>query len=145
MLDLSKNPFGRLLLGSTEVVPVRAFPVTFPDSGISLVDSNGKELAWIRHLEDLDEQEKALVEEALASREFLPEIIRLLSVSRHAAPCEWLVETDRGKTSFTLKSEDDIRRIHPSLIVTDSHGASFLIKNPSALDRHSRRLLGSFL
>ena len=145
MLELSKNAFGRLVLGQAEVAPVRAFPVTNPQSGISLVDSNGKELAWIANLEDLEDNERKLVEEALQAREFLPEILRLSSVSRHAAPCEWRVETDKGKTAFKLDSEDDIRRISSSLVVTDSHGVSFLIRDPAALDRHSRRLLGSFL
>ena len=145
MLELSKNAFGRLVLGQAEVAPVRAFPVTNPQSGISLVDSNGREVAWIANLEDLEGGERRLVEEALQAREFLPEILRLFSVSRHAAPCEWHVETDKGKTAFTLDSEDDIRRISPSLVVTDSHGVSFLIRDPAALDRHSRRLLGSFL
>lgn len=145
MLELSKNPFGRLVLGNTEVAPIRAFPVTRPRSGISLVDSNGKELAWIANLDDLEERERKLVEEALQAREFLPEILRLYSVSRHAAPCEWRVETDKGKTAFTLDSEDDIRRVSSSLVVTDSHGVSFMIRDPAALDRLSRRLLGSFL
>jgi hypothetical protein len=145
MLELSKNSFGRLVFGKTEVVPIRAFPVTSPRSGISLADSNGKELAWIENLDDLEEGDRKLVEEALQAREFLPEILRLSSVSRHAAPCEWRVETDKGKTAFTLDSEDDIRRVSSHLVVTDSHGVSFLIKDPAALDRHSRRLLASFL
>ena len=145
MIELSRNAFGRLVLGGIEVSPVRAFPVTAPDSGISLVDSNGHELAWIDRLEDLDEKTRSLVSDALAAREFLPEILHLSSVSRRAAPCTWQVETDRGQTAFVLKSEDDIRKIHPSLIVTDSHGVCFLIRDLSALDAHSRKLLAGFL
>ena len=149
--ELSRNAFGRLVLKNDAgvhegVVPVRAFPVTAPGEGVALVSAQGRELAWIASLEGLPGAARILLEEALRDREFMPEILRLASVSGNAAPCEWKVKTDRGETAFTLKSEDDIRRISPSaLILTDSHGVNFLIKNPADLDRHSRKLLGRFL
>ncbi len=149
--ELARNAFGRLVLKNDAgvhegVVPVRAFPVTAPGEGVALVSAQGRELAWIASLEGLPGAARILLEEALRDREFMPEILRLVSVSGNAAPCEWKVKTDRGETAFTLKSEDDIRRISPSaLILTDSHGVNFLIKNPADLDRHSKKLLGRFL
>ena len=149
--ELFRNAFGRLVLKNDEgahegVVPVRAFPVTAPGEGIALMSAQGRELAWIASMEALPDAARILLEEALREREFMPEILRLVSVSGYAAPCEWKVKTDRGETAFTLKSEDDIRRISPSaLILTDSHGVNFLIKNPADLDRHSKKLLGRFL
>ncbi len=149
--ELARNAFGRLVLkndsGAHEgVVPVRAFPVTAPGKGIALMSAQGRELAWIASLESLSDESRILLEEALRDREFMPEILSLVSVSGYAAPCEWKVKTDRGETAFTLKSEDDIRRISSSaLILTDSHGVNFLIKNPADLDRHSKKLLGRFL
>ncbi|MHB1300674.1 MAG: cyanophycin metabolism-associated DUF1854 family protein, partial [Burkholderiales bacterium] len=128
------------------VVPVKAFPVTAPGKGIALMSAQGRELAWVASMEALPDTARILLEEALRDREFMPEILCLVSVSGYAAPCEWKVKTDRGETAFTLKSEDDIRRISPSaLILTDSHGVNFLIKNPADLDRHSKKLLGRFL
>ena len=149
--ELARNAFGRLVLKNDAgvhegVVPVRAFPVTAPGEGVALVSAQGRELAWIASLEGLPGAARILLEEALRDREFMPEILCLVSVSGYAAPCEWKVKTDRGETAFTLKSEDDIRRISPSaLILTDSHGVNFLIKNPADLDRHSKKLLGRFL
>ncbi|MHB1100543.1 MAG: cyanophycin metabolism-associated DUF1854 family protein [Burkholderiales bacterium] len=149
--ELARNAFGRLVLKNDAgvhegVVPVRAFPVTAPGEGIALMSAQGRELAWIASMESLPDEARVLLEEALRDREFMPEILSLVSVSGYAAPCEWRVETDRGDTAFTLKSEDDIRRISPSaLILTDSHGVNFLIKNPADLDRHSKKLLGRFL
>ena len=149
--ELSRNAFGRLVLKNDAgvhegVVPVKAFPVTAPGKGIALMSAQGRELAWVASMEALPDTARILLEEALRDREFMPEILCLVSVSGYAAPCEWKVKTDRGETAFTLKSEDDIRRISPSaLILTDSHGVNFLIKNPADLDRHSKKLLGRFL
>jgi len=151
-LRLSRNAFGRLLLvtaaGSVHegVVPVRAFPISAGDEGIALVSAEGHELLWINRLRDLRPDLRTLVEEELASREFVPEILRLRSVSSFATPSTWEVETDRGVTSFVLKGEEDIRRLgKTSLIVADSHGIHFLIRDLHALDRASRKLLDRFL
>lgn len=149
---LHRNAFGRLELsvpgGVThrEVTPVRASPIAAPEHGISLMGTDGSELLWIDHLADLPSETRTLVEEELASREFVPEIERLRSVSSFATPSTWHVDTDRGTTSFVLKGEEDIRRLGAStLLIVDSHGIQFLIRDLSSLDRHSRRLLDRFL
>jgi hypothetical protein len=149
---LIRNAFGRLVLTTPVgevhdgVIPVRAFPISSPGDGIALISPDGHELAWIDHLEDLPAPVRALVDEELASREFVPEIRRLRQVSSFATPSIWDVETDRGDTSFVLKGEEDIRRIGGSgLLVADSHGVLFLVRDLGALDHASRRLLDRFL
>lgn len=149
---LSRNAFGRLVLVAADgtayegVVPVRAFPIAAPEEGISLVSAEGHELAWLERLADLPPQPRALVEEELASREFVPEIRRLHRVSSFATPSTWEVETDRGETSFVLKGEEDIRRLGANgLLIADSHGIQFLIRDLTTLDKASRRLLDRFL
>lgn len=149
---LSRNPFGRMVFTGTGgevhegVVPVRAFPINAPDHGIALIDSHGHELAWIDELSSLPEEMRKLVEADLVNREFMPEIKRIQEVSSFATPSTWHVETDRGKTSFILKGEEYIRRLSPAaLLITDSQGIHFLIRDRSALDHHSRRILDRFL
>lgn len=150
--QLFRDAFGRLVFTSPEgerhegVVPVRAFPIGAPDEGLALVNPDGRELAWIPSLATLDEEMRRLIEEELASREFLPQIQCIVHVSSFATPSTWDVETDRGKAQFVLKGEEDIRRIaHATLLIADSHGIQFLIKDMTALDRHSRKLLDRFL
>ncbi len=149
---LSRNAAGRLAFTVADgevhegVVPVRAFPIAAPDQGIALVSADGHELAWIDRLDELPHEIKTVIEEELASREFMPEIRRLRQVSSFATPSTWEVETDRGDTAFVLKGEEDIRRIGGStLLIADSHGIQFLIRDLLALDRHSRKLLDRFL
>jgi hypothetical protein len=128
------------------VLPVRAFPVSEPGGGLALVSAEGRELAWIDHPDALSAAMRTLVEEALAAREFLPEIRRVRSVSGYATPSTWIVETDRGETTFVLRGEDDIRRMGPGrLLVADASGVQYLIRDLAALDRASRRLLDRFL
>ena len=150
--QLSRNAYGKLLYAAQdgdpaqEAVPVRAFPIADPANGIALMSIDGHELAWIDRLADLPAPARALVEEELAGREFMPEIRRLRGVSGFAAPSTWRVETDRGEASFVLKGEEDIRRLSANtLLVADSHGIQFLIRDLSALDAGSRRLLDRFL
>lgn len=151
-LRLTRNAFGRLVLVTSDgrshegVVPVRAFPISAPGDSIALVGSDGHELAWIEQLSDLRPEIRALLEEELASRDFVPEIRRLRSVSSFATPSTWEVETDRGETAFVLKGEEDIRRLGRSgLLIADRHGIQFLIRDLGALDHASRRLLDRFL
>lgn len=149
---LQRNAFGRLQLtladGSVHeaVVPVRAFPIAAPDLGVALVSSAGRELFWIECLSALPERERSLIEEDLRERDFIPEILRLLSVSSVTTPSSWQVETDRGLATLHLKAEEDIRRLGTDgLLISDRHGVQFLVRELQKLDRHSRRLLDHFL
>ncbi len=150
--SLSRNAFGRLVFAGADggvsegVVPVRAFPIAAPGEGVALVAPDGREVAWIERLEALPEATRRLVEEELATREFMPEIRRLRHVSSFATPSTWEVETDRGETSFVLWGEENIRRLGKSgLLIEDSHGIQFLVRDLNRLDATSRRLLDRFL
>jgi hypothetical protein len=151
-IELRRDEFGRLVLIAGDgaehvgVNPVRAFPIQEPDVGISLVLSDGKEVAWIDKLADLPPATAQLVADELQGREFMPEISHIHRVTSFATPCTWHVDTDRGVTEFVLKGEEDIRRIgRNSLLVADSHGIHFLIRDMFEIDKHSRRILDRFL
>ena len=149
---LERNPLGQLVYHSAAgvthvgVVPVRAFPLSAPDDGLSLVSAEGRELVWIEHLDALPVWLREMMAEELAAREFQPEVRRLVSVSTFSTPSVWVVETDRGSTEFVLKSEEDIRRLGSSgLLIASGQGVHYLVRDRQALDRASRRLLDRFL
>jgi len=150
--NLRRDAFGKLVLTDADgiehvgVVPVRAFPIQAPSQGISLVRDGGKEVAWIDDMATLDPQLRTLVQSELDGREFMPEISSIVAVSSFATPCTWTVKTDRGDTEFTLKGEEDMRRIgETSLIIADAHGIQFLIRDMFTIDKNSRRILDRFL
>jgi hypothetical protein len=149
---LSRNPFGKLVLTTADgtahegVVPVRAFPIAAPDDGVGLISTDGRELAWIPRLDTLPAPMRALVESELAAREFMPEIRSIVGVSTYATPSVWTVRTDRGQTDLVLRGEEDIRRLTGStLLISDNHGIHYLIRDLSALDKPSRKILDRFL
>ncbi|QIL81686.1 DUF1854 domain-containing protein [Diaphorobacter sp. HDW4A] len=152
--QLSRNAHGRLTLrlaaGGKEhvgVLPVRAYPISAPNEGLSLFGTDGHEIVWIDRMDQLSADQRTLIEEELAAREFVPTIQKLISVSTFATPSTWSVETDRGPFDLVLKAEEDIRKLEgrTHLLITASDGLQFRVRDSSVLDKHSRKLLGRFL
>jgi hypothetical protein len=148
---LERDALGRLVLidaagaRHTGVYPVRAFPITAPGAGISIMDQSGKELCWFDGVKSIPATELGLIEEELAAREFMPVIEKITKVSTFATPSIWDIETDRGPTRIRLKGEEDIRRIAGNtLLIADSNGLQFLIKDSTQLDKVSKKLLDRF-
>jgi len=150
--DLHRNAFGRwvlVLADGTRYSPVtalRAYPVTAPDQGVALMDADGHEVHWVPDLNALPIALQALLREAVDEREFLPQILRLDTVSSLVTPSTWSVQTDRGATQFMLKGEEDIRRLTGTvLLINDANGVQYMIRDLAAMDKHSRKLLDRFL
>jgi hypothetical protein len=82
-LQLHRDAHGRLVLTLPDgtvhsgVVPVRAFPLAAPQEGLSIVGSDGHELIWLDRFDALPEAARAMVEEELAVREFVPTIVKI--------------------------------------------------------------------
>jgi hypothetical protein len=148
---LERNSFGQLVHVAPDgtrqqVNPVRSFPIAAPTEGIGLVNPEGEEVAWITRIADLSPASREVLEADLSTREFMPVIERIRSVSSYATPSTWEVDTDRGPTSLVLKGEEDIRRlVRPALLIADSRGIHFLIRDRYALDAHSKKMLDRFL
>jgi hypothetical protein len=149
---LSRNESGRLVLtlpnGQVHVgvVPVRAFPMHAPEQFLAFMSTEGKEVVWVDDLTLLPQETLALIAEEIASREMMPVIQRIFTVSTLSTPSTWEIMTDRGATKLVLKGEEDIRRLSGStLMITDSHGLRFMLPDMQALDKNSRRILDRFL
>jgi Domain of unknown function (DUF1854) len=149
---LSRNSFGQLCLVDQvgqmheQVVPVRAFPISHPHEAIAIVDRDGHELVWLDRLDQVNFENQKLIQEELASREFIPVLTKINQVSTFATPSTWQVETNRGPTEFILRGEENIRRVNKAMyLISDTHGVQYLIQDIQVLDKHTRRLLDRFL
>ncbi|CAJ0789186.1 hypothetical protein LMG19083_01831 [Ralstonia psammae] len=149
---LNRNGFGKLVMTLVDgtvhegVVPVRAFPISAANDGLSLMSTDGRELAWIARPDTLPTPMRALIDDELGAREFMPEIRKILGVSTYATPSTWTVQTDRGQTDLVLRGEEAIRRLTgTTLLISDSHGIHYLIRDQFALDKPSRKILDRFL
>jgi hypothetical protein len=149
---LRHDAWGRLVLIDAEgrqhtgVEVVRAFPISDPRHGIAICDAKGRELVWLADLDALPASLVQQIEDELTQREFMPIIHRIVKVSAPIEPSEWEVETDRGRTSFVLNSEDDVHKLDEQrALITDAHGIRYLISDIEQLDANSRRLLERYL
>ncbi len=151
-LKLHHDAFGRLVATLADgvqhvgVTPIRGFPVSDPEFGVSLCNEDGRELLWIANLGELPLAVREIIQAELAQREFMPLLQQVIWISTNNEPCEWEVETDRGRTRFVLKSDEDIRRIDAQrAMVKDSNGVAYLIENMQAMNQVSRRYLERYL
>jgi hypothetical protein len=150
--SLIRDSLGRLVFideagaQHVDVHAVRAFPITAPNAGISLRASAGQELFWFTSLAAILEEDRVLLMEELAAREFMPVIEQISSVTSYATPSIWVVQTDRGETRLRLNGEENIRRVAGNtLLISDANGVQYLVRDSSQLDKQSRKLLDRFL
>ena len=150
--NLTRDALGRLVFTDeagtlhVDVHAVRAFPITAPNAGVSLMDQTGKELCWFTSVEAIPELDRALIEDELAAREFMPVIERIVRVSTYATPSIWQIQTDRGETRLRLNGEENIRRVAGNtLLISDANGVQYLVRDSAQLDKQSRRFLDRFL
>lgn len=129
------------------VYPVRAFPLAAPLEGISMVGPEGKEVAWIEHLDQLPAATRALLEAEFALRELVPEVQAIVAIDAISVPSTWSVLTDRGAAQLTLKAEEDIRKLQGQhhLLITSREGVQYRITDTRSLDRTSQKFLERFL
>lgn len=149
---LTHDAFGRLVLIDEDgrrhegVEPHRSFPISEPQRSISICDGDGHEIRFVDDLAKLPEQVRDVLIHELARRDFLPVVHRIVKVSGDIEPAEWVVETDRGSTTFVLNSEENVRRLDDRrAMIVDAHGIRYLIPDYRALDTGSRHILERYL
>jgi hypothetical protein len=151
-IQLHHNAWGQLVLTLADgtvhedVEPFRCFPWSSPQSAVALVDRDGNELVNLPDLAALPDEPRRLLERDLAAREFVPVIQRIVHSSSLWPPCLWEVITDRGPSTVTIDSEDDVRKHGTNgALIADASGVRYLIPDARHLDRsslrHLRRLL----
>jgi hypothetical protein len=122
------------------------FPFSAPDQWLSITDASGREIVCVEEPGELSPAVRDVLKDDLARREFVPVIRRIVRVSSILEPCEWLVDTDRGRTTFVLKAEDDVRRLGPNqALILDSSGVRYLVADINSLDAPSRRVLERYV
>jgi hypothetical protein len=147
---LQRDAWGQIVLTDAAgeryvgVTPVRAFPISDAGRWISICDAQGHEIVSLEKLGDAPPEVRAMLEEELARREFIPRILKIFSATKKE-PSQWEVQTDRGPSTFQINSEDDVRRLEPhQASILDSHGVRYLIPDVRRLDTASRRILDHF-
>jgi hypothetical protein len=147
-IRFERDEWGRLVLIASDgqqhvgVEPVRCFPMSDPTSAIAFLDADGREVVTVTDMSQLNDAARRTLETELTSRDFVPVIQKIISTTNPSPPCQWSVMTDRGTTQFQLESEDDIRKLSPDrVVIADSNGVRYEIRNVRDLDAHSKRIV----
>ncbi len=135
------------------VIVLRSFPVTAPNEFLSVHEPDtrkkgrGAEIGMIRYLKDFDDETRALINAELDLRYFTPVIQKILSVKDKFGYSYWEAETTAGKVSFVLNNPfSQIRVLEDMRIyISDMDGNSFVIPDPSKLDRSSYRRIEVYI
>ena len=139
----SENNLVNLTLGSGEcyenLEPRRLFPVSRESEYITLLDTDGVEVAVIRSLSQMDDHSQAVIKESLDDYYLVPTILRIISTQEKFGTLRWTVETDRGIKTFDIRNRNhDIRVSRDGKVrVRDADDNRYTINNYPALDPHS--------
>ena len=123
--------------------PRRLFPVSRADIYITLLDTEGVEVALIRALTDIDSESREVVETSLDDYYLVPHITRIISTGEKYGTLRWTVETDRGIKNFDIRNRNhDIKMFKDGKVrVRDSDDNRYVIDDYMKLDAHSRARL----
>jgi hypothetical protein len=129
----------------TDVLPVRMFPITDPDGGLSICDRQAKELFCIKSMEAVPASLRPIIQEELNRTMFTPLITRINRSVPFGDHVRLFVKTDRGETDFTVDTEDIYRLSGNRILMKDINGIRYLIPDWEMMSTHSRRILDMYL
>lgn len=125
----------------------RAFPFEDKFEYISVDDKDGKEIALIKSIEDLEENQRKYITDELDRKYYLPTIIKILSMKERFGFSYWKVLTDTGERTFTM--QDTYRSIHKinttHVFLTDVDGNRYDIPDLEALDHKSYKKIELYI
>ncbi len=120
----------------------RCFPWSMKDRYISIRDKDGKEVALLESSEGCDACTRALLEQELRDRCFVPKILKVKSHQSEFDVVTISAQTDRGEVSFQIRSRDDVRTLSSKrAIFRDVDGNIYEVEDVTQLDRHTQRHL----
>jgi hypothetical protein len=152
---LSRNAEGRLVLsmqngnGTAEPMLVQAvccFPWTKPRAYVSLRDDKGHEQILIEALDELSMEQRQLIEEELAMRNFLPQVTQILAIADQMEFFHWEVMTTAGPRSFLTRRHERPRQLgNGQMMIRDICNDIYLVNRSEEMDPKSLRLLWVYL
>ena len=148
-MKLYYKPEGRLRLETEDrcylqVRPTWAAPISQPGKFLSLLDGKDREImTFPEGLRGLDKEARRILENELKHRYLTAYINKIVRAHTEFGATYWTVETDRGSKDFVTQSLQENAQWHgPNhLVLVDVDGNSFEIRDTTALDPDSQRLL----
>jgi hypothetical protein len=155
-LSVKPSPGGKLSVRCADgqeypdVFFVRLFPHSGPDHYISVRTKQGREqveIGIVRDLDSLPQSARQLILEDMRRRNFLPLITDIASIKTRRGEDTWVVETDKGSKTFTVREpgENVTTTEHGVVLITDADKCRYKISDISGLPPKARMLLEKVL
>ena len=127
--------------------PRRLFPLSGLEKYITLLNEEGAEVAIIRDLCTLPEDQRKIIESCLEEYYHIPKVTRILNCKEKYGVLTVTAETDRGNVSIELRNlVHSIKLLYGSRVLfRDTNDNRYEIPNLSLLDRRSRALIDVYL
>jgi len=151
-LKFHKNEFNKLKMEIEgemeypEVIPVMGFPLTNPESYISIFELKDgrkeKEIGVIEEIKKLDSKSRKVLKEELNKSYFMPKIIKINNMKENHGVMKFDVETDKGRRIFETRYKEDIRKLPKGgVFIKDADGNRYEIEDYNKLDKRSASLI----
>lgn len=123
--------------------PRRLFPVSKASEYITLLDTEGKEIAIIRNLKDISKDSCDVIAYSLNDYYLVPHITRIISTTEKYGTLHWCVDTDRGIKYFDIRNRNHDIKVYSDgrVRIRDSDDNRYVITDYRKLDGHSKKQL----
>jgi hypothetical protein len=127
----------------SNIIVVRAAPLTDPDHYICFLDANALEICMLENPAALDSDSRHVLREELDRRYLTSEIQGIHTARREAGACYFDAETSRGRREFVVQETPETMRWlgDHRLLLIDVDGNRFEVHDVRLLDRRSAKLL----
>ncbi|MBN1517204.1 DUF1854 domain-containing protein [Candidatus Sumerlaeota bacterium] len=123
----------------------RAFPWSAPDRFISLCDEKDHEVAMIDQLDDLEPEERQLIEQALMEAGFILDIEAIDEIDNEYEIRNWKVRTRQGPITFQTKHDEWPRPLQQGgYLIRGIEGLVLRFPEPETMDEKSRKILWAY-
>jgi hypothetical protein len=144
-----KNNFELQFEVDKKMVPVKliqCFPENHPQKYLSVVDEDGKELAFIESLDQISSEMAQEVKCYLKYKNFRFEILKIEDVEDNFGLRNWKVVTKQGKRTFQMTVQDWPKLLkNNDVYFTDLAGDQYFLADYKKLDKISKRHLVSYI
>jgi hypothetical protein len=126
------------------------FPQSDPNRYITMRYGQGQdftEIGILKEMSGLPEPMVRIIEEDIRFRYFVPQITDIVSITSRRGVDTWVVETDRGKKTFTVqeRSENVVTTDKGIVFITDAGLCRYKIADINRLPFKSREVLEKVL
>lgn len=123
--------------------PRRLFPVSGLSEYITFLDENGEEQFIIRKLDNMEPEQRALLQSCLDEYYRIPRITRLIARTEKHKIWMWTVDTDRGIYTFEIINHIQSMKMFydKRILIKDGNDNYYEIPNIYELDKRTQKLI----